>query len=61
RPETSVLFVSGYTSDAAAGRLRGPDSSFLAKPFTPAELLRKVQSSLAARAARRAGPPRAAG
>ena len=58
RPETGILFVSGYTSDAAAGRLRGPDSSFLAKPFTPAELLRKVRSALAKRDARRADAQR---
>ena len=43
RPETRVLFMSGYTDDAALrdGMLDG-DTAFIAKPFTRAALTAKV-------------------
>jgi CheY-like chemotaxis protein len=41
-PGLRVLFVSGYTKDDAV--LRG--CPFLAKPFTPAKLVRKVREVL---------------
>ena len=47
RPDLKVLFMSGYTADAAA--LKGvldPDLSFLPKPFTPSSLARKVREVL---------------
>lgn len=47
RPDTKVLFVSGYTEDSQV--LQGvleSDIHFLAKPFTPAELSRKVRRVL---------------
>jgi PAS domain S-box-containing protein len=47
RPETQVLYVSGYTDDAIVhhGMLE-PGLHFLQKPFTPATLARKVREVL---------------
>lgn len=47
RPDTKVLFASGYTDDAVL--LRGihvDELAFLQKPFTPSELTRRVRSVL---------------
>jgi CheY-like chemotaxis protein len=47
RPETRVLYMSGYTDDALAHRgVIGADVAFLEKPFTPDSLLRKVREVL---------------
>jgi two-component system cell cycle sensor histidine kinase/response regulator CckA len=50
RPDTKVLFVSGYTDDAIVhhGMLE-PGLNFLQKPFTPATLAKKVRDVLDAR------------
>jgi PAS domain S-box-containing protein len=47
RPETRVLYSSGYADDAVFkyGML-GPDSAFLEKPFTRDDLVRKVREIL---------------
>ncbi len=47
RPTLNVLFMSGYTDDAAIrnGMLAG-EAAFIQKPFTPHELLRKVKQVL---------------
>ena len=47
RPETRLLYTSGYADDAIArqGGLMG-DATFLEKPFTREELLRKVRDIL---------------
>jgi YesN/AraC family two-component response regulator len=46
-PHIKVLFVSGYATDTFVhhGRL-DPGTNFLAKPFTPTALVRKVQEVL---------------
>ena len=49
-PDLGVLFMSGYTQTAMDGALES-GLHFLAKPFTPAELLARVRDVLAARAA----------
>jgi two-component system, cell cycle sensor histidine kinase and response regulator CckA len=50
RPDSKVLYVSGYTDDAIVhhGMLE-PGLHFLQKPFTPATLARKVREVLDAR------------
>jgi CheY-like chemotaxis protein len=45
-PETKVVYMSGYDRDSAADA--PPEEAFLAKPFTPDELVAKVQAALAA-------------
>jgi two-component system cell cycle sensor histidine kinase/response regulator CckA len=41
-----VLFMSGYTDQAAMHRHIMPGSAFLQKPFTPESFARKVRSVL---------------
>jgi DNA-binding NtrC family response regulator len=46
-PGLKVLFTSGYLDDALAQHgVPGPGIAFLAKPYTPATLGRKVRSML---------------
>jgi CheY-like chemotaxis protein len=45
RPRTRVLYMSGYTNDPETLGL-GPDTDFIGKPFTPAELLDRVRGLL---------------
>ena len=45
-PEASVLFMSGYADDALLTRVRGEAAAFLAKPFTPDVLAKKVREVL---------------
>ena len=50
RPDIAVLYTSGYADSledtSSAGRDREP---FLAKPFTPDDLVRKVREAVASR------------
>jgi CheY-like chemotaxis protein len=47
RPRLPVLFMSGYTDDDVVRRgLLVPGAPFLQKPFTPADLSRKVREVL---------------
>jgi DNA-binding NtrC family response regulator len=51
RPDIRVLFMSGYTDNAIVRNgMLGESASFLQKPFTPAELLRKVRHVIDAQA-----------
>jgi two-component system, cell cycle sensor histidine kinase and response regulator CckA len=45
RPEIKALYISGYADEAVS--LRFPaGATFLAKPFSPDELISKVRESL---------------
>jgi signal transduction histidine kinase/HD-like signal output (HDOD) protein/ActR/RegA family two-component response regulator len=47
RPNMKVLFMSGYTGTGLLHRaVAGQDIAFIAKPFTPNELLQKIQQLL---------------
>jgi CheY-like chemotaxis protein len=47
RPDLKVLFISGYTDDDIIQHgVLEPDTPFLAKPFTPDALLRKIRDTL---------------
>jgi len=51
RPSLRVLYLSGYTEEAIAQHgVIEPDAAFLQKPFTRADLARKIREVLAARA-----------
>lgn len=45
-PEIRVLYTSGYSGDELDGLLK--DGAFLQKPFTPTELMAKVQKLIGA-------------
>jgi DNA-binding NtrC family response regulator len=48
RPDMKVLFMSGYTDHVVVRKwLERPDIGFLAKPFTPDTLLRRIAEVLA--------------
>jgi signal transduction histidine kinase/CheY-like chemotaxis protein len=48
RPETRILFCSGYAENAVVHHgVLAPDVEFLQKPFTPAVLLHRIRSLLA--------------
>jgi two-component system cell cycle sensor histidine kinase/response regulator CckA len=54
RPETKALFMSSYADETVARHgLTDPGAPFLAKPFRPEALLRKVRELLAREAGRR--------
>jgi len=46
-PESKILYISGYSSEAVRRRgVLSRDSPFLGKPFTPEDLLRRVRELL---------------
>jgi PAS domain S-box-containing protein len=50
RPQTRVLYMSGYTDDEVLCRKGLPqDSAFIQKPYTPEQFARKVYETLRAR------------
>jgi two-component system cell cycle sensor histidine kinase/response regulator CckA len=47
RPEVSILYMSGYSSEAVGRRgILGRDASFLEKPFSSADLARHVRTAV---------------
>ncbi|MCX6620073.1 MAG: response regulator, partial [Acidobacteria bacterium] len=47
RPDTHILFMSGYTDDAVvANGTVAPGSDFIQKPFTPETLARRIRTLL---------------
>ncbi|MDE2490038.1 MAG: response regulator [Elusimicrobia bacterium] len=48
RPGLKVLYMSGYTDDAAFRSALRPGTAFLQKPFNPSDLCRKLKELLAA-------------
>jgi len=47
RPSLKVLFASGYTDDALFRQgVRRAEVEFIAKPYSPSELLKKVRKVL---------------
>jgi CheY-like chemotaxis protein len=46
RPETRVLFMSGYSDDPIVKSVERSSGAFLAKPFTVATLTEKVRQAL---------------
>jgi PAS domain S-box-containing protein len=58
RPGLRVVFISGYTDDAAVQKeVLDPGTAFLAKPFTTSALLRTVREALDAAAPQGVSPP----
>jgi len=54
RPDTAVLYMSGYSAEALGTRgVLDPGIALLVKPFTPASLVQAVRTALAERSARR--------
>jgi CheY-like chemotaxis protein len=48
RPETRIVYVSGYPFDAATHQdVLDPGTTLVQKPFTPESLIRKIQEVLA--------------
>ena len=46
-PHIKVLYMSGYTDNTLAEQgLKAPDFSFIAKPFTPQQLMQKIRQVL---------------
>ncbi len=61
RPQTKVLYMSGYASDVAVRMgIRDGDLDFLAKPILPGSLVAKVREVLVAERPRRSEPHQAA-
>ena len=46
RPGAKVLYMSGYVAGTIANRDLVPGATFLQKPFTPAQLVQRIEESL---------------
>jgi len=51
RPETKILYMTGYSGEFVRSDMLIPGVSFIQKPFTPADLRRKIRKMLADKAA----------
>jgi CheY-like chemotaxis protein len=47
RPETKILYMTGYSGEFIRADMLKPGVSLIRKPFTPAELGRKIRKMLA--------------
>ena len=47
RPETKILYMTGYSGEFVRSDMLIPGVSFIQKPFTPADLRRKIRKMLA--------------
>jgi signal transduction histidine kinase/CheY-like chemotaxis protein len=48
RPETKILYMTGYSGEFVRADMLNPGVSLIRKPFTPAELARKIRKMLPA-------------
>jgi two-component system, cell cycle sensor histidine kinase and response regulator CckA len=55
RPETKILYMTGYSGEFVRSDMLIPGVSFIQKPFTPADLRRKIRKMLAAKPQATAG------
>jgi CheY-like chemotaxis protein len=46
RPETKILYMTGYSGEFVRSDMLIPGVSFIQKPFTPADLRRKIRKML---------------
>jgi len=51
RPQTIVMVITGYSSEEVLARARSTELEVMEKPFTPVDLLNRITSLLAQRAA----------
>jgi two-component system, cell cycle sensor histidine kinase and response regulator CckA len=49
RPETKILYMTGYSGEFVRADMLNPGVSLIRKPFTPAELARKIRKMLGER------------
>jgi signal transduction histidine kinase/ActR/RegA family two-component response regulator len=54
RPETKILYMTGYSGEFVRSDMLIPGVSFIQKPFTPADLRRKIRKMLADKPATKA-------
>ena len=47
RPQTKILYMTGYSGEFIRADMLTPGVSFIQKPFAPADLARKVSKMLA--------------
>ena len=54
RPETKILYMTGYSGEFVRSDMLIPGVSFIQKPFTPADLRRKIRKMLSDKPATKA-------
>ena len=60
RPEIKVLYMTGYSGEFVRSDMLVPGVSFIQKPFTPADLRRKIRKMLADKPVQARRQPQAA-